>query len=90
MFNYFMKKTHMFIVEEKDVTTVLAVINKHRRYYDTRVGNCGWAEEPNKWFIGFDMRDKYYGEVVRDLNEIGNFKLDVRPAGQVDLIFNKD
>jgi hypothetical protein len=89
MFNIFTKKPHEFIIEEKDVTTVLAVINNHRKSFETELGNCGWAEEPSKWFIMVYLRDKDYGKVIEELNKIGTFKLDVRPKGQVDLCFER-
>lgn len=89
MFNMYVKRRREFIVEEKDVTTVMAVINENRKFYDTRLGNCGWEEEPSKWFIMVDLNDKQYGEVIRKLNEMGTFKLDVRPRGQVDLCFER-
>lgn len=89
MFNIFRKKQHEFLMEEKDVTTVLEVINKHRKYFDTKIGNCGWAEEPSKWFVLVDLRDRDYGKIIEELNKIGTFKLDVRPKGQVDLFFER-
>ena len=83
------KKTREFIVEEKDVIDVLKAINKHLGWLDGQVGNCGWAEEPTKWFITFDATDKKYGRIINDLNEIGEFKLDVRPKGQMDVYFER-
>ena len=70
------KKTREFIVEEKDVTTVVDVVNREAKYFDYKIGNCGWAEEPTKWFIIFEMTEKKFGRVVKDLNEIGVIKLD--------------
>lgn len=83
------KKSREFIVDEKDVTAVISVINEHRIFYDTRVGNCGWADEPDKWFIVFSVNDKRYGEIVKDLKGIGKFNLDIRPGGQVDIRFER-
>lgn len=88
MLNIFKKHYH-FIVEEKDVTTVLGVINKHRKLYDVRVGNCGWKDYPMDWFVMFDSTAKVYGEIVRDLKQIGTFEVDVRPGGQVDIRFKR-
>lgn len=82
------KKCREFIIEEKDVTTVLSVINSHLKYSNLDVANCGWAnEESSKWFVMFDANDKRYGKIVKDLSTIGEFKLDVRPKGKVDLYF---
>lgn len=47
-------KNFSLIVEEKDVTKTLKVINSHHRFVpDMQVGNCGWADDDNKWFIHF-------------------------------------
>lgn len=48
-------KSYQLVVEEKDVTKTLKVINAHHRFVpDMQVGNCGWAEDDNnKWFIRF-------------------------------------
>lgn len=79
-----------FIVDEKDVTTVITVINEHRNDYEMRVNNCGWAEEPNKWFIHFDVSDEAYGRIVDDLNKLGTFRLNVSPNfRKVDLYFER-
>lgn len=86
MLNIF-KKQREFIVEEKDVTTVLNVVNREMWTFDYRIGNCGWADETTKWFIIFDMNDKHYGNVINDLNDIGAFRLSIRPSGQVDLYY---
>lgn len=84
-------KNREFIVDEKDVTTVLGVMNRHLRcYYSLQVGNCGWAGElANKWFIMFDSSDRQYNKIVKSLSEIGEFKLDIRPKGDVDLCFER-
>lgn len=71
------KKDRKFIVNEKDVTAVITVVNKHRRSYEIETNNCGWADEPEKWFIAFDACDEEYGHIVADLNKLGSFKLDV-------------
>lgn len=86
----FKKKMREFIVDEKDVTAVITVINKHRRYADMSVGNCGWAEEPEKWFIIFHEYDKVYGQIVDELNKIGTFRLNVSPSfTEVELYFER-
>ncbi len=90
MLSIFKNDSREFILEEKDVTTVLEVINSN---YKTAprlsVGNCGWADDPTKWFIIFNANDKIYGKVVKSLKEIGELKLDVRPGGQVDVCFER-
>lgn len=84
-----LKKNYHFIMDEKDVTTVLGVINRHRAGYNVRVGNCGWKDNPTDWFVMFDSTAKVYGKIVRDLKQIGVFKVEVRPGGQVDIRFGR-
>ena len=86
MFNWRVKK-HDFIVNEEDVTSVLTVINKHRRDYYVRANNCGWADEPNKWFVMFEACDEEYGHIVDELNKLGKFRLDVSPNYKVVSLF---
>lgn len=88
MFGIF-KNYRNFIVEEQDVTTVLEVVNKHRKNCNVDVNNCGWKEQPSKWFISFDANQKEYGNIVEELNKVGGIKLDVRPDRQVDLVFER-
>lgn len=83
------KKTYHFIVEEKDVTTVLGTINQTCRYDTYRVGSCGWADEPTKWFIMFHATEMKYGKIMSELMKIGNVTIELRPGGKVDLVFRK-
>ena len=86
----FIKKEREFIVEEKDVTSVLTVVNREAKFISYHIGNCGWANHPNKWFITFYATDKKYGRIMKGLTENGKFTVDVRPGGQVDLWFEKN
>lgn len=86
----FYKKFREFIVEEKDVTTILSIINQHQLYDTFKVGNCGWAEEPTKWFITFSTTDKTYGKIVKEMMKIGTLMVDIGPGGHVDLVFERD
>lgn len=83
------KKNYDFIMREKDVTTVLSVINKHDLHALDGVGNCGWADEPDMWYIAFCTTEGKYRKIVKDLKAIGEFKADVGPRGQIDLMFVK-
>lgn len=80
-------KNRTFIVEEKDVTTVLGVISRKRRQFDYRVGNCSWDDEDTKWFIMFHDTDKMYGSIVKELQQIGELTVEVRPGDKVVLVF---
>ena len=84
------KKEREFIVEEQDVMDVLKAINKHLGYLDGAVGNCGWGDGlESKWFVSFYARDNKYQRIVNTLKEIGEFKLDVRPKGKIDIYFER-
>lgn len=90
MFEFLKQDVHEFIVEEKDVTIVLGVINSHRRGSEFSVGNCGWNEAPTKWFINFDSTDEQYGHIVDELNKLGAFELNVSPDfTRVDLYYKR-
>lgn len=88
MFGIFKARRYL-IVEEKDVTAILTVINRQYRIYSSQnlaVGNCGWADEPTKWFIHFDATSKQYDNILKDIIEQGALKVSKRPKGQRDLI----
>ena len=83
------KRRHI-VVEEKDVTTVLTAINTHQTFLNNtnkNVGNCGWADEPEKWFITFYASDRKWGKIAADLSSIGEITVKVSPRGATDLYF---
>lgn len=86
---FFIKKNRNFIVEEKDITTILSAVGSEAKVFHYCIGNCGWANQPNKWFMSFYTTDKRYGKIMKKLTEIGRFTTNVRPGGQVDLWFEK-
>lgn len=85
-------KTREFLMDEKDVTTVLSVINRHRTGLDSiiSVANCGWANEPTTWFVLFETSEKRYRKIVNDLKEIGELYVDVRPSGMTSIGFKRE
>lgn len=90
MLGSIIKREREFIVEEQDVMDVLKAINEHLGYLNGSIGNCGWGDgEESKWFIMFYARDGKYQKIVSTLQEIGEFKLDVRPKGQIDIYFER-
>lgn len=75
------KKRHFLIVEEADVMTLLKVLDEIKRgsslftvYMDMEIGNCGWAEEPTKWFVHFDVTNKQWRKVIENL-ETQNYQI---------------
>lgn len=70
----FVKRRHNLIVVEQDVTTVLEAINSRRKWYinqNLAVGNCGWANEPTKWFVHFGATDNQWMFIIDGLNKKG-------------------
>ena len=65
------KKTRQFIVDEGDVMIVLKAVSNCQDWFDGRTGNCGWADEPNKWFVTFRATDKQYVNIIKKLREFG-------------------
>ena len=87
----FFRKKRELLVDEKDVTTVIAVINRHRRLGRFKIFNCGMADNPSRWSIRFRVNDKVYAKIVKNLADIGRFDLDVRPKiGTVNMIFMRE
>ena len=89
----FGQKRHCIIVEEKDVTTVLLAINRNQGFFSNNnklVGECGWEEEPSKWFIRFFASSREWGRMAKELNEIGTITVHVAPGGTTDLYFTRN
>lgn len=87
MFNF--KARRHLLVDEKNMSNVLVVLNKHK-IRCVSIGNCGWADFTDRWFIFFTASDKNYSSVMKDLTKIGTINIDVRPGGQIDLYFTKE
>lgn len=85
MFDFF-KRRHYFIAEERDVTTVISIINRHCRWHfgqNLAVGNCRWANDPTKWYIHFDASSRQYDEIIKDWAEKGNIYSLKSPNGKL-------
>ena len=91
MFNIFKGRRHL-IVDEENLTTLLEVLNRRSNIftdYNLSVGNCGWSDDPNKWFIYFDSSDKGYDDILKDLLEIGSISVKRRSRRLKNLYFTK-
>ena len=65
-------KHHCLIMEENEVTKVIAVINQHTKVYngkDWAIGNCGWADEPTKWFMHVDASESAWEDIKADISK---------------------
>ena len=90
MFN---QKRRYLIVEERDVTTVLMAINNTRGIFsnnDEVTGNCGWKDEPSKWYVRFYASDKQWGRIAGELSKIGTINVHVAPGGATELYFARN
>ena len=83
----FNEKTYTLFTDERNITTVLDVVNRHCRITSNRrAGNCRWAGEPTRWFVIFNTNSKRYSNVIAELQSIGEIKVSVR-GNNVDLVF---
>lgn len=90
MSNIFQKR-HVFIMEEKDVTTILNVINRSSSLClikDLHVANCEW-DDKSKWFISFYSTSKRYDKILKNILKIGRLTIIKRPGGQEDLYIER-
>ena len=87
MFNF--KARRNLLVDEKNMSAILGVLDKHK-IRCVSIGNCGWADFTDRWFIFFTASDKSYSSVMKDLTKIGTIKIEVRPGGQIDNYFTKE
>ena len=90
MFN---QRRRYLIVEEKDVTTVLAAINNHQGLFsnnDKNTGNCGWKDDPAKWYVRFYASDRQWGRIAAELSKLGKIQVTVTPGGATELYYTKD
>lgn len=83
------KKLRTLVMKEADVTAVLQAVNKHNNHEIESVGNCGWAEQPDMWFVHFEATEKKYKKIVCDLKQIGEFGVGVSPKGVIEIKFEK-
>ena len=91
MFLY--QKRRSLVVEDKDVTLVLDVINRHQGFFsnDSKiVKNCGWEGQPSKWVIKFNASEREWGKIAVDLNALGDIAVKFKPSGTTDLYFVKN
>lgn len=89
MFN---QKRRYLIVEESDVTTVLTVINRHQGFFsksEKNTGNCGWKDDPSKWYVRFYASDKEWGRIAGELSSLGRINVHVSPSGTTELYYTK-
>lgn len=84
------KRCHL-VLEEQDVINTLKMINKHHRIVpDMAVGNCGWADDPNKWFIHFTTTRAKWNVIRNELKVVRVFgNIDI-PKNTVGIVYTAD
>lgn len=78
---FYIKRRNL-IVEESDVTKLIEIINKHQGFFSNNnkvIGNCGWADEPTKWYLDFYASSKEWGLIAGELSEIGDITVKTSP-----------
>lgn len=86
------QKRFMLVMEEKDVTSVLKVINRHQGYFSDDlkiVRDNVLPKDPDKWIIKFNASSKEWSRITTDLNEIGDIVVKVSPGGASDMYFTR-
>lgn len=87
-------KRRCIIVEEADVTTVLTAITRNRGFLgssnNATTGNCGWKNEPTKWYVRFNATRKQWGKIAGDLKKLGNFTVTVSSGGTTELYYKRN
>lgn len=90
----FSDKRRCIIVEEADVTTVLTAINRTRGFFgssnNATTGNCGWKNEPTKWYVRFYATSKQWGKIAAELRKLGKFTVDVSTGGTTELYYKRN
>ena len=87
MFDAFTTKDRTFIVDEKDVTLVLTILNEIGVGPEYEIYKNDEDDEL-KWSIGFISSDNVYGHVVDNLNEKGNLTLKCK-GQKAEIYFNR-
>lgn len=91
VFNFkekFIVKRYYLVLDRNDVLTAIEVINKFESWYvgqNLAVGNCGWANEPYKWFIHFTAPVSKWRKMIGEFTH-KNFELLVKEPEHLDVI----
>lgn len=87
----FVVERHHIIVEEVDVVRALYVIDSnHIVAPDIKVGNCGWADDPSKWFIHFNTTKSKWMRIRTELRVIRVFTNVEIPRNIVGYAYSTD
>lgn len=74
----FTKERRHLVVDKEDIMTVMEVLDEIKRStkglfriraYEIEMGNCGWSEYPDKWYIFFTMKNKKWSVFINELGK---------------------
>lgn len=85
------RERHHLILEEQDVIKTLRVINEHHKFVpDMAVGNCGWADDTNKWFIHFTTTKAKWYDIRKELKVVRVFGNTDIPKSTIGVVYSED
>lgn len=89
IFSGFKIKRHHLFMDEKEVIKILSTLNKHKIFTVT-VGKCSWTDDEKKWFINFDVSNKKWDLIVRELKVIRVWNAKDIPTDKVGEVYSTD
>lgn len=73
------KRRRTIIMDEKDVTKVIKIINKHINITCDQglfIEHCGWEEAPERWFILVYSTNRQWQKIFEDLQYISSIEVE--------------
>lgn len=71
------KVRHRVIVEEQELLSFLKALDtvsqeskRHVLLKDMELGNCGWKDKPDKWYVFFDLANKHWRSLIMTLDKL--------------------
>lgn len=77
VFGSFIQKRRYLVTEEANVMDIVKVIDQIKRtskihtMMNMELGNCDWKDEPDMWFIHFDVTDRQWRKAMGMTDELG-------------------
>ena len=89
--DYIITKRCHLVLEEQDVIKTLNAINRHYRVVpEIRVGNCGWVDDSNQWFIHFTATKAKWKVIRNELKVVRVFDNGEIPKNSVGKVYTTD
>ena len=90
MARFVLVRSHL-IVDEKDVTRILKVINAHHKNVpNMQIGKCEWADDRNKWFVHYDSNEYAWELIRKELSVCRVYSNTDIPKSAVGAVFSTD